>query len=164
MVRHLREVEKLTLPQVKRIVERYADASGLEVPPKVQSLFRRAELSASKKAVCIIYPEGEEYTLEGTVFEITQVNFLKRFNFPDNSISRALLGEFGKEEYQEVAIRSNSEHHPGVICEFHAFITRRAVAQVGARIGSVIGVLLKVARMPNAAAAWLVEDIHVVKK
>jgi hypothetical protein len=160
LIRYLRDVEGQPFAQIRRRVEQHASILGTSVPRDIDLQLRVQENRERGSAtVCSILPEGSDYNFEGVVFGTQlQVNFLKRLGYADNAISRGLLGAFGKRPFVELILRSDMNPSTRIIAEYACYLPAYEFEKASLHIGAKVGLVLKVAKLPNGNAIWTAES------
>ena len=145
---------------ILRTIEARAARNGQSVP---RDLARQLEADdyAETGEWCImqVEPDLEGMVLDGQILAFDAVSFLKRLSYPDNPISRALLGQFGKEAFLELRVRGEPDATYGVAAEARCFISERLFTKRQLRIGAKSRFDLRVAALPDETIVWIVASV-----
>jgi hypothetical protein len=164
LVRILTQAGNFNPAQVLAMIDTRARELDLPIPPDLER--RLVEMARRARPGLIVHevlPDETGGVIVARVHEINlQVNFFKRFNLADTSISRSLLGQLAREAYVEITIRSDPEPGSRDSHQWHFFCPRRLYDQVRPRQRSEVWVMLQPHQVPGHEPIWLAESVEVI--
>ncbi len=152
----------LSSSAILQLVESEARSRKVSVPPTVYQMLKADEYSDTGRITIVqVRPGGTEEKVRGVIVSSNlRVNFLKRLGYPENQLSRGLLGELGRDCYIELQIRGDADPVTGICLELVCFVSRRIWHALSLRIGARIDVMLKAHRLPNNTEIWLADNVQ----
>ena len=161
LVRYLLTAEHRSVPDIREAVETFAFDRGLEVPSAVYDYLQRADTSShAPPLVRRQVPRNNEVDVFGTIMEVNPgVNFLKRFDLPNNSLGRGLLGRLLDEPYIEAKLRTDP-NSAGVVEEYVFFASQRMLGENSLGRGLLVFVTLGPLSLPGRTTYWAARAVR----
>ena len=162
MIRVLRDVEKMSLTDIRRMVENYSRRNLVEIPQDIHRMLLADEnRETGKQTIVELLPESTETTLVGAIVSVNeQVNFLKRLGYPDNPISKGLIGDLGAEAHVEVTVRTDRDPTTGFANQLKCVYPKRRFGSSGLRHGSRVVAYVGSRALPNGTWIWVASELY----
>lgn len=104
-------------------------------------------------------PEGEEISVEGTIYGVNRVNLYRRTGIAETVVGRALLGDLGKQPLVEIVLRGDRDPETGFVNEFKVFVYEKVWQNSGLRQRDFAEAGLQKRTFTTGAQIWFAEKI-----
>lgn len=160
LIAYLRDVESYS-PEViwQRVVE-HANARGVSIPAGIREEIFGPRPTGQRRIrpIDVLPTDGQEVRTDGQIMKIDQVNFFRRFNYVDNVLGRAILGDLIRRPHMEITLREDPDEETGYSNQYTFFVPQAQVARVGLRQNSRATAIL-VTRRVAGRRIWVAESI-----
>jgi hypothetical protein len=162
MIRVLRDVDGVPEQHIRSLVEEYSATTGVPIPPDAESILSHLGLDDRRRAYIANIAAGkEDAEVEGKIVHMNkQVNFFKRFGFPENNIGSGMLGKLVQKSYVELTLQQDEDPKTRAVNRFIFFAEQDLFAGSGTRLGGRVFVALKPFVVPCQPPIWCAELIQ----
>ncbi len=146
------------------IIEQEAKVRNLQVPPEIRAVLDTMTnfLPSKKLRIIEIPPTDSPKVTVGMITVVNRnINFFKKFDYPDNTMGRALLGKLVNDAYLELTIREGA-NEDNVCSEFICYMLLNEYLTLRIQHNAVVGVTLKPFQLPDGRYIWLIHEIAVL--
>ena len=162
LVRKLRDVEGLPYAAIWSRIEERAASLGEPIPKGLWKRLRALQhRELGGQTILAVRPFNGELEIEATIVGVNlKVNILRRYELPDNQISRGLFAELLKEPLAELVIHGERDEATGFVSEFTFFFSLHRYQSAGLRTGIQVGCILRPLSLPNGKSVWIGTDVR----
>lgn len=164
LIWYLQEIENTPILEIRSLIERYSEETGIEVSRDVRDYLSHIERQQSslKPRIINVEPKNEELVILGLVVSVNlQVNFFKRLQLSDNPFGRALLGKLLSLSCVEVKIRQETKE-ANCFNDYSVFVPTRLYNEEPFRQNSRVFVVIKPYEIVGRGEIWLCSELRVV--
>lgn len=162
LLRVLRDIEQRTITEVRRLVECFAKENDLSIPKDVYNILIAVEnRDTGRSTILDLLPDSTETAIVGSIISVNRgVNFFKRLGYPENPISRGVLGDLASKRFVEVMIRKDRDPETGFCYQVTCYYSERGFDRVALSHGKKVIAYLKARRLPNDTQIWIATEIY----
>lgn len=156
----LRDVEGFSASIIWDLIVERANERGAPIPAGIrEEVFGPRPSGQGRIRPIEVLPSNDaEVRADGRIMTINQVNFFRRFNYVDNLIGRAILGNLVNEPHVEITLREDPDEQTGYSNQYTFFVPQAQVTTLGLGQSSRATVILGTRRVGHRLI-WLAESI-----
>ena len=154
-------VDQSALNRIRIISEERGFELSDETVDKLKSYLTKNDKKQIRR---IIQPSDQETLVIGIVMSIRHnINFFKRLNIENTPIGKQLLGQFGKESFAEITVRT-SPNQENIIEEYIVFLPESIVTRIKLREKDSVVTKINSQMIALIENYWCVEFIDKIKR
>ncbi len=163
-IRIMREIYGYPEHLIVNIIEQEANVRNIVVPPEIRAVLATMtnNLPSRKLRIIEIPPTDETKVTVGVITVVNRnINFFKKFDYPDNVMGRALLGKLANDAYLELTIREGANEE-NVCSEFICYMLLETYLALKIQHNAMVAVTLKPFQLPDGRFIWLIFELTIL--
>lgn len=163
-IRIMREIHGYPEHYIADLIEREATERNVNLPQDIfDEISEMRNHKPSKKLRIMEIPAGaNSINIVGKIKNVNRnINFFKKFDYPDNIMGRALLGKLVNDSYVEITIR---EENPNTIdcSEFVCYMKMQLYLKLDINKNDLIGITLQSFQIADGRFIWMLSEIDII--
>lgn len=163
-VRIMREIHNYPEHFIADLIEREAAERNVQLPQEILDVIAGMRNYRSPKKLRIMeIPAGaDSMTIVGKIKNVNRnINFFKKFDYPDNVMGRALLGKLVNDAYVEITLR---EENPNMqeCSEFVCYMKMSMFLEMEIYHNALLGLTLQSFQLADGRFIWMLSEINII--
>ncbi len=142
---------------IRSLVEADARRTGIAITREMDDLLSGFG-APGKRVIFDILPSDDTVELEGTVYQINQINLFKRYGLDDNRIIRAIMDKLVSEPHLEITVRADDPGRSRTTNQW-TFVIPESEIEGGLHTKMKVYASLQSVSLPNDEALWFATEI-----
>lgn len=163
-IRIMRDIYGYPEHFIADLIEREAAERNVSLPQDILDVISvMRNLKTSKKLRIMEIPAGaDSISVVGKIKNVNRnINFFKKFDYPDNVMGRALLGKLVNDSYVEITIREESADT--IDCsEFVCYMKMDLFLKLELKANIILAFNLQSFQLADGRYVWLLAEINLI--